>query len=384
MTSASPLTGACTAENSADDSQSLSISVVVPVRDEARFIRRTLTQLLAQSYDPKRFEVIVVDGQSTDDTATIVREFVDRRANVQLLANPKRLSSAGRNIGIRHARGDVVLIVDGHCELDDRLLSRLATAFITSGADCVGRPQPLDVSGAGTLGRAIAAARCSRLGHHPDSHIYSSREQFVPASSVAVAYRRSVFEACGYFDEDFDACEDVEFNHRVDRAGLRCYFTPAAAVRYCPRGSLGGLFRQLARYGRGRVRLLRKHPNTFSILSLLPGVFVLGCVLGLGLTWLSHWLAAAYLVSLATYAAVLLGTSLGIGIRRRDVRILPWLPAVFAVIHVGSGCGILGELIGGRSFVRASNSPQAHGSQPVGVTEDKQREVVLIQNTGRQ
>src|SRR5204863_2792068 len=101
----------------------------------------------------------------------------------------------------------------------------------------------LDVRGATRLQRAIAAARASRLGHQPDSHIYSAAEGFVPPQSVAVAYRRSVFERVGLFDENFDACEDVELNHRVARAGLRCYFTPRVAVHYYPRSSLTCMFR---------------------------------------------------------------------------------------------------------------------------------------------
>src|SRR5262249_2194741 len=164
------------------------------------------------------------------------------------------------------AGGGVVCVgTDGLCARPTRrYLGDLADAFARSGADCVGRPQPLDVSDATPLQRAIAAARSSRLGHQPDSHVYSSAEGFVPPHSVAVAYRRSVFETVGLFDETFDACEDVELNHRVARAGMRCYFTPRVAVHYYPRSCLTGLFRQMMRYGAGRVRLLRKHPETFS------------------------------------------------------------------------------------------------------------------------
>jgi succinoglycan biosynthesis protein ExoA len=329
-----------------DRAPALFISVIVPVRNEARFIERTLTQLLAQDYDRNRVEIIVVDGQSTDGTPDLAAKFVSRHPNVRLYANPCRLSSAARNIALRRAHGDVVVIVDGHCELDDdQYLRRLAGAFDRSGADCVGRPQPLDVAGVGTLQRAIAAARSSRLGHHPDSHVYSSAEGFVPAHSVAVAYRREVFERVGPFDEAFDACEDVELNHRVDRAGLRCFFAPEVAVRYAPRDTLVGLFRQMVRYGRGRVRLLRKHPETFSAGSFLPAAFVFGCGAGLGMMWLSFWLALAYMLALAIYASVVLGVSAGIALRRCDARILPWLPLVFVTVHFGSGAGVLLESI---------------------------------------
>ena len=215
------------------------ISVIVPVRNEAAFIRSTLQQLLNQNYDPDRFEVLVADGQSTDATAALVRSLAEHHVNLRLLTNRRRWSSAGRNVALAEAHGDLVVIVDGHCELGNpNYLRDLADAFIRSGADCVGRPQPLDVTGATVLQRAIAAARSSPLGHHPDSFIYSSAEQFVSPQSVAVAYRREVFAQVGNFDENFDACEDVEFNHRLARAGMRCFFTPRVAVRYYPRSTL--------------------------------------------------------------------------------------------------------------------------------------------------
>ena len=152
------------------------ISVVVPVRNEATFIRATLAQLVGQNYDPDRFEVIVADGQSTDGTPGIVRRLVAGHHNLRLLANPRRWSSAGRNLGVRAARGEIIVIVDGHCDLaNPDYLRDLAEAFARSGADCVGRPQPLDVAGASTVQRAIAAARSSWLGHHPDSFQYSTR-----------------------------------------------------------------------------------------------------------------------------------------------------------------------------------------------------------------
>jgi GT2 family glycosyltransferase len=320
------------------------ISVIVPVRNEAPFIRHTLAQLLEQDYDPERFEILVADGQSTDDTAAIVRQLAAEHANLRLLHNPGRWSSAGRNLGIRAARGEIIVIVDGHCDLaNPHYLHDLAEAFARSGADCVGRPQPLDVAGASPVQRAIAAARTSRLGHHPDSFIYSAAEQFVRPQSVAVAYRRSVFDTVGLFDESFDACEDVEFNHRLDRAGLSCFFTPRVKAHYYPRSSLAGLLRQMVRYGRGRVRLLRKHPETFSLSGFIPALFLLGVVAGPLAALLFPWLAFLYFAVLAVYGLAVGGVSVALAWRARDLRLLPWLPAVFIAIHGGAGFGMLQE-----------------------------------------
>ncbi len=322
------------------------ISVIVPVRNEAPFLRMTLRQLLDQNYHSDRFEILVADGQSTDGTREIVRELQASNPHLHLLDNPKHWSSAGRNVAIRAAQGDIIVIVDGHCEFDDAdYLANLANAFDRSGADCVGRPQPMDIPRASTLQRAIALARSSRLGHHPDSFIYSEVEQFVPPQSVAVAYHRSVFATVGMFDETFDACEDVEFNHRVARAGLQCFLSPKLRLHYVPRSGLGGLFRQMARYGRGRVRLLRKHPETFSLPGFLPAAFLLGMVIGPPISWLSPWLVFAYAGCLGSYASTVLLFSLALALRRRDWRLLPFLPLVFAAVHLGAGAGILQESI---------------------------------------
>jgi succinoglycan biosynthesis protein ExoA len=326
------------------------ISVIVPVRNEAAFIAATLQQLLEQHYDATRFEVIVADGRSTDDTRAIVAALQTRYTQLRLLDNPRQWSSAGRNAAVRVARGDIVVLMDGHCQLNNPYyLQNIADAFVESGADCIGRPQPLDVIGANYLQRAIAAARASRLGHHPASHIYSRRAGFVPPHSVAIAYRRSVFDTVGLFDERFDACEDVEFNHRVAKAGLTCWFTPQVQVHYYPRATLSGLFRQMVRYGRGRVRLLRKHPETFSLTGFLPAAFVAGLVAGPLLALGNPLLAALYVAVLSIYGAIVLLFSIVLCMGERDVRLLPLFPLVFLTIHVGAGVGIWCELLLGAS-----------------------------------
>ena len=324
----------------------LRISIVVPVRNEEEFLGSTLSRLLGQDYPVDRFEILVVDGRSDDGTRDVVRDFQDKHSNLRLLDNPRRWSSVGRNIGVRESDGDIVLIVDGHCELQHAdYLSRLSEAFDRTCVDCIGRPQPLNVSGATTLQHAIATARASWLGHHPDSFIYAKQEQIVPAKSVGVAYRRDVFDRIGYFDESFDACEDVEFNHRLDQAGMSCLLLPSVAVHYHPRRDLRSLFYQLARYGRGRVRLLRKHPDTFSLKSFVPALFVAGVVLGPLTFFASSTLTAAYWFCIGLYAVIVAGMSLLLGLRHRHKQVLFWLPVVYLTIHMSSGIGILREFI---------------------------------------
>lgn len=322
------------------------ITVIVPVRNEERFLEATLRALHRQRYAMDCFEVLVVDGQSQDDTVGVVRRFQGEFANLRLLFNPQRLSSAARNIGARNARGDYVVVIDGHCELHNRdYLQQLADVFERQQVECVGRPQPLDVTAASPLQKAIALARGSRLGHNPGSHIWSEVGGYVPPQSVAVAYRRDVFQRIGYFDETFDACEDVEFNYRIARAGMRCFLAPELKVRYHPRGTLSGLCHQMLRYGRGRARLLLKHPDTFAVAPLVPALFLLTMIVSFGLGLVAPPFAELFCVTALAYSSVVTVVALTLGVRGRRLQLTPLLPVVFLSIHVAAGWGVLRELL---------------------------------------
>jgi cellulose synthase/poly-beta-1,6-N-acetylglucosamine synthase-like glycosyltransferase len=161
---------------------------------------------------------------------------------------------------------------------------------------------------------------------------------------VAVAYRRDVFARIGEFDEAFDACEDVEFNTRLAEAGGRCYLAPELTVRYHPRSDLRGLVIQMLRYGRGRARLLLKHPQTFSAPSLVPATFLIGLTASFGLGLVAPVFAAMFCAAVMIYAVALLLTAMMLAARDGTPELAPLLPAVFASIHVGAGWGVLAEL----------------------------------------
>jgi GT2 family glycosyltransferase len=320
-----------------------SVTVVVPVRNEARSIEQTLRSLLTQHFPEGQFEVIVADGLSTDGTVPVVRRLQGEFDNLKLVYNPRRYSSGGRNAAVRHMSGDYAVIVDGHCHVPDRYyLRNLVKAFEASGADCLGRPQPLDAPDPTPFQRAVAVARQSRLGHNPDSDIFADQSRFVAPENTAVAYRREVFHRVGLFDERFDACEDVEFNHRVHAAGLTCFFTPALTVRYHPRSSWAALFKQLARYGCGRARLAAKHPRSLTLPALVPPLWLAWLVGGAAVAAVVPAFGWVYLGTVLTYAAVLLAVSSSLG-RGRSREVRARIPAVFVGIHLGFGWGFLRE-----------------------------------------
>jgi succinoglycan biosynthesis protein ExoA len=322
------------------------VTVVVPVRNEGRSIEPTLRSLLTQDYPADRYEVIVADGFSTDDTVPVVRRLQAEFPNLRLLYNPLRYSSAARNVCLRHMRGRYAVVVDGHCQIPDRhYLTHLVSAFETTGADTLGRPQPLDAPNPTPFKQAVSVARASRLGHNPDSDIFSDEPKFIPPQNTAVAYSRKVFQAVGLFDQKFDACEDVEFNQRVYAADLTCFFEPKLKVVYQPRGSWRALFTQLGRYGCGRARLAAKHPRSITLPALVPPLWVLWLLVGplLCLAYPPLWWVYGGLLSV--YVAAILAASVKLAVGRPKV-VGVNIPLVFLGIHLGFAWGFWREVAG--------------------------------------
>ena len=320
------------------------ITVVVPIRNEERFIAKTLDYLLGQDYPASHLEILVIDGQSDDRTVEIVSAYASSDNRVKLLPNPQRLSSAGRALGVKHATGDVITFIDGHTYIDnDQLLKSSVELMLAKEVQVLSRPQFLETPENDDFQQAVALARESFLGHGLDSTIYTREDRSVDPTSSGATYRREVFEVVGNFDPRFDACEDVEFNHRVAKKGYRSYTSMRLAVYYYPRQNLAGLFRQMVRYGIGRCRLARRHPDTLGLSTLMPFLFVFGLPLiaFAGLFWkqaagLAVLLASFYLLTVCT-------TSLILGLRS-GWRIASKLPLIFAAIHIGLGYGFGVEL----------------------------------------
>lgn len=324
------------------------ISVVLPIRNEAKFIARTIKYLQDQDYPRDKLEILVAVGDSIDNTSEIVQGIAAQDSRVRYLYNPKRWSSSARNVGAREATGEIITYVDGHTYIDnDQLLKNTARLMAEKAISVLSRPQFLDTPDNTTFQTAVALVRRSLLGHGLDSTIYTDKEMYVNPASAGASYRREVFEKVGYFDEQFDASEDYEFNYRLAQAGYRAFTSPKLAVFYYPRLSLGALFKQMARYGTGRMRLARKHPPTLGIGTLIPPLFALGLVALPLLSLLSASFAYLFIILYGLYLAAVVVSSAGIALRHGTTYL--WLaPPIYVAVHLGLGFGFLRELVVGR------------------------------------
>lgn len=316
------------------------VSVMIPMRNEAATIGTCLDSVLAQDYPADRFEVLVVDGASTDTSTDVVGAYAERDRRVLLLHNPNRIVPTALNIAIRAARGDIVMRVDGHTHLAQDYMSQAVETLHRTRADNVGGPM-ISIGG-GLIGDAIALATGSRFGI--GSYFHFGREEREADTVYLGTYPRCVFERVGLFDEEMVRNQDDEFNYRLRKAGGRIVLAPAMRSSYQNRQTLRALAKQYVQYGFWKVRVLQKHPRQMSVRHLVPPSFALGIV---ACVMASPWVPDAGPmagVGLLTYGAAVVGVSLPIA-RRAGWRLLGPLIAVFATLHWSWGLGFLAGLL---------------------------------------
>jgi succinoglycan biosynthesis protein ExoA len=318
------------------------VSVIMPIRNEADFIAQSLGAVLAQDYPRDLMEVIVADGCSDDQTPAIVRGMAAADGRVTLLENRGRIVAHGLNQSLAIATGEIIVRVDGHCEVARDYVSCCVAHLLRGEAEGVGGP--LETIGDTPIARAIAVAMSSKFGVG-NSAFRTVMGQSMLVDTVAFpAYTRKVLDRVGAFDTELVRNQDDEFNYRLRKLGGRLLLAADVRARYYSRSSLRSLWRQYLQYGYWKVRVLQKHPRQMSLRQFIPPVFVFVLLLGvlaspwavgrmLLATWVGLYLLAN-LVATATSAARLPGLA---G--------LPVLPLAFGILHVSYGSGFLIGLV---------------------------------------
>ena len=315
------------------------VTVVVPIRNEERFIGKCLDSLIRQDYPSDRIEVLVVDGRSEDASRAIVLEKSQEHNSIRLLDNSKRIAPAALNIGILNAEGDIVVRLDGHHFAASDFVSKNVACLSTPGVDCVGGP--ICTISQSFVGEAISKAMSCPFGVGNAYFRYSQKEKLVDTVANP-AYRREVFDRIGLFDEELVRNQDDEFNYRLRAHGGRILLSPEIRSWYVCRSSLRKLWRQYFEYGYWKVRVLQKHPRQMRWRQFVPPVFV-GALLGtlalsaFGILWPLALIAG-------TYLAANLAASLWVA-TRSDLRYLTILPLAFVILHISYGIGFLNGLI---------------------------------------
>lgn len=311
------------------------VTVVMPVRNEERYIERSLGSVLAQDYPEDKIEVLIADGMSTDRTRELVAKLAAGR-NVRVLDNPRGIVSTGLNLAFAEASGDVIVRVDGHCEIGPGHVRAAVEAL--ADATFAGVGGPMETVGETESARAIAAAMSSRFGVGGASFRTGCDEPTVSDTVPFPVYPRSVLEEAGPYDEELVRNQDDEYNYRLRGAGRRLLLLPSMLSRYYSRARLRSLASQYFQYGFWKVRVMQKHPRQMRWRQMAPPAFVAALAAGTAAAFWSVVAAWGLAALLAVYlmAAWVAAASAGRDLSFRG-RVL--LPFVFPILHLSYGCG---------------------------------------------
>jgi glycosyltransferase involved in cell wall biosynthesis len=318
------------------------VSIIMPVRNEADCMERSLGAVFAQDYPPERMEVIVADGTSTDGTREIVERWAQSRPRLTLVDNPGGIVPTGMNAALAVARGEIVVRVDGHCEIAPDYVSRCVGHLETAGVDGVGGP--VETVGKTPTARAIALAMSSRFGVG-NSAFRTVRETTELADTVPFpAYPRALIERAGPYDEELVRNQDDEYNYRLRKLGARLLLAQDVKSVYYSRSSFRSLARQYFQYGFWKVRVLQKHPRQMRRRQFAPPLLVAALLFGLASSPFSAW-GWRWLGAVAVLYALALALASFVAARRGGWRLLPLLPPAFATLHFAYGSGFLAGLV---------------------------------------
>jgi succinoglycan biosynthesis protein ExoA len=332
------------------------VSVIMPVRNEARWIGKALNSLLSQTYASERTEILVIDGLSDDGTRRIIEGISQAtfRADptgpsaamkappeIRIIDNPSRLVPTALNIGIGHARGDIVFRLDGHSELMPNYIEACVSKLQERrDVACVGGPSI--AIGDGSVGQAYALALRSPVGVGGRTFRTLRHESYVDTLAFG-AYRKELFAEVGGFDQELWRNQDIEFSARLRKAGHRLLLIQTTHTLYHAPERLQAIMRQSYRNGHWNTKVLNKMVGVLSWRHFTPGVFVLS-LLSLSLAAPGFVPARYCLLILAlSYAlAVMIGCASIAPVRSKTAVLLP---VVLCIIHTSYGLGsVLGCL----------------------------------------
>jgi len=329
----------------------LLVSIIIPCRNEEKFIGKCLESILNQDFPKEKLEVLVVDGMSEDKTRETIKNFQFSNPNFQLrlLDNPKKFTNFAFNMGIRESRGEIIMIMGAHAGYERDYISKCVKYLQEYNADNVGGVIKTLPSKNTLFAKAIAISLSHSFGAGGSYfRIGSDKPRWVD-TVFGGCYKREVFDKIGLFNENLIRSQDLEFNLRLKKAGGKILLAPDIVSYYYPKSNLKDFFLHNFEDGTWAVLPLKFVKFPFKLRHYIPLIFVSG-LLGTGFLGIFFpiffWL---FLLLLSLYLLANLYFSAKIALREKDFRYLFVMPITFACRHFGYG---LGSIFGILTFRR--------------------------------
>lgn len=338
-------------------SQFPTISVILPVYNEGRFLLEAVDSLLKQEtripgseFD---LEILVIDGKSTDDGLKLLLDNFESDRRVRILTNEKRKTPFAFNIGLREARGEFVAILGAHNKYAlDYLAVSLGELRAHDAVGCSGRvlATPPNQSLSARFAAWVSGHKFGSSGRS----FRTQPEGFADTIPYPVFYRQALLDVGGY-DESLHRNQDNDMNERLRRAGHKLYCTWKTHSVYHTQPTLKALMKYALKNGYWNIISLRKNAASMSLRHYIPLLFVVAILIGIllagtGLLFLPQgfkvfaWLPLTMVLGSYLFCALL--ASIDLAWKQRSLVPL-LLPFAFLAFHVSYGLGSIRAILNG-------------------------------------
>jgi len=247
-------------------------SVIVPIKNEVKHIEHSVLSLLDLDDRGLGFEILLIDGNSTDGTFQLLFDKFGHNSKVSLLHNPRGYTPSAFNIGIGVAKGDYILIAGAR--------HKLARNYAIMCISDLERDKKIGVVGGlaihqneGEVSESIAYAMTSKFGVGGQNFRAINKSAFVDTVGTPV-YNKEIFDEIGIFDEALIRNQDDELNYRLHLAGYKAWLNVNALVTYTVRSNFYSLWRQYQQYGYWKIYVNKKHKTVTTFRQIIPALFV--------------------------------------------------------------------------------------------------------------
>jgi cellulose synthase/poly-beta-1,6-N-acetylglucosamine synthase-like glycosyltransferase len=246
------------------------ISIVIPVKNGGSLLVNCLESLSRLDYPRDKYEVIIVDGGSTDGSREVAKKF-----GSIVVDNKKGTVSPGRNRGFEASRGDFIAFSDADCVMEQDWLKNALKYFEDSKIGGVGGVEFNPPDGK-EFSRAVeyifrSTASFTKTMHTDNFH--GCREtKHIPGCNAF--YRRKVLEKIMPSNETLLTADDVELNRQVRRAGYKLLQVSDVRLWHYRRHTMKNLWRQMYRYAVGRLQVGKFDFHLLNFAHIFTGLFI--------------------------------------------------------------------------------------------------------------
>lgn len=314
------------------------ITALLVTYNEENYIEKSLLSLINQTYPSEKYEIVIIDGMSTDGTLDKINSIAKRYETheIRILTNEKKILASGWNIGIRAAKGEYVVRIDAHAEAKDNFIEKsIETMLKITDAVCVGGK--LVTISSSNSNEVVSKVLSSPFGVGNSSFRVSDKAGYAD-TAVYGLYRKQIFEEVGYFNEKLVRNQDIELHWRIKEYGGKFYFNPEIESVYYARNTVKKMSKQAFENGKWNMILLKNHSAALSLRHMVPFAFVIylicSAIGGIICSWL--WKAE----ELVIYLHLICGLIASLKKTHKLGEVIQ-MPFLFMILHISYGLGYL-------------------------------------------